>query len=224
LTKVKPFIFFVGQVMKSLLRLLFRWLYHPFAFSYDLVATAVSFGHWNEWAGAVLPFVEGEYVLELGHGPGHLQGPLRARTGWTAGLDESKQMSRIAARRIRKSGLSHINLVRGLAQSLPFRDSTFDTLVSTFPSEYIFDARTLAEVRRVLRPSGRLVTIPVAWPSNRLLSWLFRFTGEAPSATMKLVEQRLSKPFTDQGFQVELHQPIIKSGRLMIIIASPGEE
>src|SRR5437588_7496091 len=52
------------------------------------------------------------------------------------------------------------NCIRqGSAQHLPFMDASFDTVVSTFPSEYIYDPDTIAEVERVLRPDGRLIVI-----------------------------------------------------------------
>src|SRR6202011_2978379 len=37
--------------------------------------------------------------------------------------------------------------------------ASFDAVVSTFPSEYIYDPLTIAEVERVLRPGGRLVIV-----------------------------------------------------------------
>ncbi len=59
--------------MKTLLRFFFRLLYHQFAFTYDLVAATVSLGRWKDWVLSVVPFIEGTRILEIGHGPGHLQ-------------------------------------------------------------------------------------------------------------------------------------------------------
>src|SRR6185312_2996477 len=50
-------------------------------------------------------------------------------------------------------------IIHGSAQHLPFSDASFDSVVSTFPSEYIYDPDTIAEVERVLRPGGRLIVI-----------------------------------------------------------------
>ena len=49
--------------------------------------------------------------------------------------------------------------MQGSAQHLPFDAASFDTVVSTFPSEYIYDPATIAEVERVLRSGGRLIVI-----------------------------------------------------------------
>ncbi len=74
--------------MKTFLRFFFRLLYHQFAFTYDLVAAAVSFTRWKDWVMSVLPFIEGNWILEIGHGPGHLQRILLSRNLFTVGIDE----------------------------------------------------------------------------------------------------------------------------------------
>jgi SAM-dependent methyltransferase len=50
-------------------------------------------------------------------------------------------------------------VIQGAAQHLPFSDMSFDTVISTFPSEYIYDPDTISEVERVLRHGGRLIVI-----------------------------------------------------------------
>ncbi len=164
------------------IRLFFRLLYHEAAFTYDLVAGLVSLGQWWAWGRTAIPYLRGERVLELAHGPGHLLVTLAER-GWSpVGLDLSLQMGRLARRRLRRAGLS-LPLVRARAESLPFRDRCFDSLVATFPTEFIFAPETLAEARRVLRPGGRLVVVAGARmvggnPLARFIRWLYRVTGQ----------------------------------------------
>jgi len=219
--------------VKYLLRLFFRLLYHQFAFTYDLVAATVSFNRWRDWVMSVVPFIEGKRVLEIGHGPGHLQRILLSRGLVAVGIDESAQMGRLAKRNLKKhtsnspslvhpnprSGYTQINLTRGLAQSLPFPGGSFETVIATFPSEYITDPRTLAEVKRCLSSGGRFVVLPVAWPRSRILDWLFRVTGEAPSEALELVTARFNEPFIRAGFETEIQTLDVKSGVLLIIIA-----
>ncbi len=50
-------------------------------------------------------------------------------------------------------------VIQGSAQHQPFSEDSFDTVVSTFPSEYIYDPDTLSEIERVLRPGGRVIII-----------------------------------------------------------------
>ncbi len=145
--------------MKTILRLFFRLLYHQFAFTYDLVAATVSFNRWKSWVMSVIQFIEGKRILEIGHGPGHLQRLLLSRNLFAIGIDESAQMGRLAKRNLmhQASSLSAVsqnnslngsvytqfNLIRGIAQHLPFPNASFDTIVATFPTEYITDPHTL---------------------------------------------------------------------------------
>ena len=203
------------RIVKTFLRFFFKLLYHEFAFTYDLVAAAVSFNRWKDWTREILPLIEGTRILELGHGPGHLQRLLR-RDGWFAvGIDESSQMGRLA----RRNTEGNANLTRGLAQQLPFASGSFDTIVSTFPSEYIFDPRTLAEARRCLMERGRLTVLPAAMPKSRVLEWLYKFTGESPSESEEVVKKKLQEPFIRAGFATEIKIIDLRSSRLIIIIA-----
>ncbi len=196
------------QHLTRFLRIFFHLLYHPFAWSYDLVAWTVSLGRWKDWVKSVVPFIEGTRVLELGHGPGHLQRILRDLNLLTVGLDKSRQMGNLAKKRLVQSGYTQPRLVRGLAQSLPFPAEKFETVIATFPSEYIFEQGTLLEVRRTLTNGGRLIVLPVAWITgqgtlDRFLAWLFRFTGQAPSDPFDEVETRLKEPFLEAGISGE---------------------
>jgi len=215
------------RLIQFILRPIFYLLYHQFAWVYDRVAAVISLGHWNEWVYAILPYIQGPRVLELGHGPGHLQLFLHERGFQTFGLDESRQMSREAARRLRKKGAS-VNLSRGLAQSLPFANVVFHSVALTFPSEYIFDPRTLTEIHRVLMPGGRLVVLPIAWitgkrPLERLVAWLFRLTGEAPGKPGKL-NPELKSRFARAGFEVRKETVQLESSMLLFILARKGQE
>lgn len=203
--------------MRHFMRFFYYLLYHPFAFTYDLVAWVVSFGKWKDWVLSIFPHLEGTHILELGHGPGHLQRFLWDRGLSPVAVDESTQMGLIAARRL---GTGH-KLARGLAQSLPFKANSFDTVVSTFPSEYIFDLSTLAEIKRVLSPTGKLIVMPAAFPSNGFLKWLYKVTGESPEALDEAVKERLRQPFTKAGFKVEVEILELKSSRLIILLGRP---
>ncbi len=210
------------RLILLLLRPFFYLLYHQFAWTYDLVAAVVSLGRWKDWVRGVLPYVEGPRVLELGHGPGHLQIALTGKGFQAYGLDESRFMSRQAARRLDRHSLP-LRLTRGLAQGLPFPGGTFATVVSTFPSEYIFDEKTLTEIHRVLRPGGSLVILPLAWitggrPLEKLAAWLFRVTGQAPGQTGRLqpaVQDRLNRA----GFGGRSETVKQKGSLLLVVLA-----
>lgn len=225
--------------MKTFLRFFFRLLYHQFAFTYDLVAAVVSFNRWKHWVVSVVPFIEGTRVLEIGHGPGHLQRLLLSQGLIAIGIDESQQMGRLARRNvtrwIRSQGslassisarpsqtlhdYTQIKLARGIAQSLPFPATCFNTIVATFPTEYITDPTTLAEVKRCLVHGGQLVVLPVALPRNLFLDWLFKSTQQRPSEAIEVIQSRLKDPFVAAGFETEVIALDANSGILMIVLA-----
>lgn len=76
--------------------------------------------------------------------------------------------------------LEHLPLPDVCADSLrlPFRDSTFDTILSTQVIEHVADpSEMMREIRRVLKPSGHVImTAPQAWPLHEEPRDFFRYT------------------------------------------------
>jgi ubiquinone/menaquinone biosynthesis C-methylase UbiE len=206
------------RTLRRTLRVFFSLLYHQFAWSYDFVAALVSLGKWQEWVSTVVPELPGPNILELGHGPGHLQVKLGGLGVRQIGIDESVQMGTFARKRLIKT-LGTATLARAKAQSLPFPNSHFHQVTATFPSEYILDPNTLSEVHRVLVQGGKLVVILAAWITGRGLleraaAWLFRVTEQAPV----WVDENL-EPFSKAGFQLNLKHIVKPSWTLFIILA-----
>ncbi len=167
---------------RRFIRFGFHLLYHEFAFTYDAVAWLVSLGQWRLWGRTALDRVRGPRVLEIGHGPGHLLIAL-ARSGQRPiGIDLSPQMSRMAQRNLRQAGVN-VPQVLCRVQALPFRSGEFDSVVATFPTDYIAELATLREVHRVTNDCGRLIVVFGAQligrePSKLLIEWLYRLTGQ----------------------------------------------
>ncbi len=210
------------KFIRTFMRFFFQHFYHGLSWTYDLVAAVVSVGRWRDWGRTVLPHLSGPRVLELGFGPGHLQSALAKAGFQTLGLDESRQMCRQAAGNIRKKGFSP-TLLRGYAQELPFADSVFDSLAATFPSEYIIEAETLSEARRVLKENGRLVVALSALPGiaslpDRAATWLFHITGQGGMITDK-IEDRLKAHFTAGGFKASLVHEQVRQSTVLLVVA-----
>jgi ubiquinone/menaquinone biosynthesis C-methylase UbiE len=188
------------------------------AWSYDLVANVVSIGMWRDWVLSVLPYLDGYRILELGHGPGHLQKALLEDGKFTIGIDESVQMGHQTKKRLIKNSLNY-KLVNGIAQSLPFPDNFFDHIVATFPSEYILVPDTINEIHRVLAQNGCVVILPIAWITGnsfleKCASWLFNITGQSP----EWLDDSLD-PFLDTGFHFNVQKISINSNQILIIEA-----
>jgi SAM-dependent methyltransferase len=87
------------------------------------------------------------YGLEIGVGSGRFAAPL----GMSVGVDPAGAM----LARARERG---VEVVRGVAEALPFGDGSFDTALIVTTICFVDDvARTLSEARRVLHPGGALV-------------------------------------------------------------------
>ena len=207
--------------MRRLLAIFFQLFYHSFAWTYDFVAAAVSLGRWQTWAMQARPFMSGR-VLEIGFGPGRLQIALNADGLAVFGLDESRQMSRQATRRLRKVKYPR-RIIQGYAQKLPFPHGDFDRVVATFPTEFIFEEPTLREIHRVLRPAGELVIVPSAWITGkglleRLAAGLFLVTGQA--GILEQILPGMKRRISDSGFLVRHELLELEKSRVMVIIAT----
>ena len=204
-----------------LLRPIYYLLYHQFAWTYDFIAAFISLGRWEDWVQTALPYLNGR-VLELGFGTGRLQLSMNEINMQAFGLDESRQMASQASRRLRKRGVIS-RLLLGYAQTLPFANGVFDSVVATFPAEYIFDPQTLIEIWRVLVPSGILVVLPLAWitgtrPLERLVAWLFRVSGEAAGKPGP-VSAPINDRFAHSGFEVQSKIVELQGSQVLVIVA-----
>lgn len=191
------------KLLRTALRIFFEKLYSTYAWAYDLVAWISSMGQWRTWQSAALDGIPEGEILEIGHGPGHLILKLTQLDRKVYGIDPSAQMTRIAWRRIRHAGYDPL-IIRSKAQRMPLPKGRFSVILSTFPSQYIFDPDTLAEVYRILRPEGVFVIvgnirITGRGLHDRFASWLYRVTGQSGE-----IKDGWDKPFLDQGFTAQL--------------------
>ncbi len=204
----------------------FRRFYHEFAWTYDTVAWLVSRGLWHRWTRAALPFLHGR-VLELGCGTGYVQqAQQQAHPGSMCGLDESAQMLAHTRRRLHRHRLP-MQLVRGMAERIPFASRSFGSVLATFPTSYIIQPATLAEIRRVLRPSGTLIIVDAARFTTRGLyetavDFAYRATLLAGQH-----EPPPRHPYLDvlepAGYRVQVHEVAVAQSIVTVFVATPQE-
>jgi SAM-dependent methyltransferase len=126
----------------------------------------------------------GERVLEIGPGTGIYSIPVATALGPSGALDVldvQQAMLDEVRTRARAAGVGNITRACGDARTLPYPDAAFDAafLVGVL-GEIPDEAAALRELRRVLKPSGRLVVGEVAFdPDFVRLGALRCRTGDA---------------------------------------------
>jgi SAM-dependent methyltransferase len=99
--------------------------------------------------------VAGRQILDAGCGSGPLFAALRDRGAIVTGFDSSIKMLELARQRIGADAGLH---VADLGSPLPFPDGAFDDVVASLVLHYLQGwSAPLTELRRVLRPGGRLI-------------------------------------------------------------------
>ncbi len=97
-------------------------------------------------------------VGDLGCGTGVIAAELAPYVGRVIAVDESKAM--LAAARRRLDGVKNVELRAGELEALPLADGELDAAVVSLVLQYVAEPPVaLAEVRRVIRPGGRLVLV-----------------------------------------------------------------
>jgi SAM-dependent methyltransferase len=146
------------------------------AFRYDVLLWLRALGRERAFRSEVLDLARlrvGESVLDVGCGTGNLAiaaarvvGP----AGTVSGVDPSPEMIARAGKKARRARVE-VGFGTAAAEALPFADETFDVVLNTLVLHQIPKDALLPcvlEIRRVLKPGGRLLAVDIAMgdPTN----------------------------------------------------------
>ena len=146
---------------------------------YDAMNRTMTLGLDQRWRRATVAAVvePGDRVLDACCGTGDLAVAASRAGARVTGLDFSERMLERA-----RGKSAEVEWVQGDAQQLPFEDASFDAATVGFGVRNLEDLeRGLAELRRILRPGGRLAILEITRPRG-LLAPFYRlwFDGFVP--------------------------------------------
>lgn len=159
-----------------------RTLFATIADRYDVITRVLSYGQDRRWKRRLVSMASpapGMRALDLATGTGDIAFALAERGASVVGLDITSRMIDLAQakraahdRQARDRGAepAALHFLVGDMQALPFPASSFDLVTTGYGLRNVPDL-TIAvdEIRRVLKPGGRLLSLDFNRPRNALV-------------------------------------------------------
>jgi len=202
---------------------------------YDFLNRLLSLGidrNWRKRMIAELRPDSPQYVLDVATGTADvaLEINRQLQPKKVIGVDIAREMLDIGRKKIAKQDLEEqIELRDGDSENLPFEDDTFDAVTVAFGVRNYENLQNgLQEMRRVLKPGGRLIVLefsqPTLFPFKQLFHFYFKnilptigkITSKDPKAYRYLYESVQAFPdgkdflaeLEKAGLQAEKHIPL----------------
>lgn len=169
---------------------------------YDLLVKLFFFGREGAFRRTIVELARpapGEKVLDVGCGTGTLALAAKDRVGASGevhGIDATPEMIDVAQRKARKAA-ADVRFQVGLVENVPHPDAYFDLALSSLMFHHLPDDLKrdgLGEVRRVLRPGGRVLIVDFAGGGHSLLGHFVPFSshgggGNGDGGLVELLER-----------------------------------
>jgi len=157
-----------------------RGMFDRIAGVYDPINSAMTAGLHHRWRARAVDAAElrrGDAALDICCGTGDLTLELARRVGpggRVIGSDFSERMLEIAREKPAGAGAASATFEWADALDLPHEDESFDAVAVGFGVRNLADLdRGIAEMRRVLKPGGRVVILEITQPQRPPLSTFF---------------------------------------------------
>ncbi|HEY7536250.1 MAG TPA: ubiquinone/menaquinone biosynthesis methyltransferase [Thermodesulfobacteriota bacterium] len=153
-------------------------LFNKVADRYDLLNSIFSFGMDRFWRRRLSQETNSPRLL-LDIATGTAEVAINVINLWSEcraiGIDPSKKMLDFARAKLKMLRVDEkITLVEGIAESLPFKDASFDTITIAFGIRNTVDSlASLKEMNRVLEPGGIVGILEFSVPRNRFFASLY---------------------------------------------------
>ena len=167
------------------------------AWRYDLLLWLISLGRESAFRQKQIDLAgiaPGETVLDVGCGTGTLAIAAKRRVGDSGrvyGIDASPEMIARARKKASKAGLE-LKFEAAAIEALPFPDATFDVVLSTVMLHHLPDQarqQGLREIRRILKPGGRLFAVDFGGSVSERHSRVGRHSNHAHFDILQLIPE-----------------------------------
>ncbi len=150
---------------------------------YDFLNRMLSFGidrRWRKKAVQLLKYHDGCRILDVATGTGDVALEIARVTPSSVritGADFCREMVDLGQIKAAESPYSdRIDFTVAPCEDLPFADDTFDSITIAFGIRNVVDrVLGLAEMRRVLRPGGRMIILEFSTPRSHLFRQIYYF-------------------------------------------------
>ncbi len=130
---------------------------------------------WKKWIQSVIPYIDGNRILEISFGSGYLMSKYGSKNNYSiTGIDYNQKMIQITQNKLFSKKIK-AELFQANVEELPFEDNAFDTIINTMAfTGYPDGDKALSEMKRVLKPNGILLIVDFDYPANRnILGYFF---------------------------------------------------
>lgn len=156
-------------------------MFDNIAFRYDFLNSLLSLGihkGWRKKCVKLLAENKPKTILDVATGTADFAIEcVKIDPDQVIGVDISEGMMKFGREKIKKAGLDKlITLQYGDAETLDFKDDTFDAIVVGFGVRNFENLeKGLINLRRVLKPGGKLVVLEFSNPRNSFIKWVYNF-------------------------------------------------